>query len=76
MCQYSGSGPHGNNLISAPTCAPVESFPDILNEVSVPAVTVHSELCHILPRSMFEGIDLFAKGIKHHQHAIVLIQHL
>ena len=34
-----GLGPHGNDLISSPPCAPVESFPGTPTEVPEPAVT-------------------------------------
>ena len=36
----------------------------------------HSELSHILPRSLLLGIEFLTKNVECHHYAIVLIQHL
>ena len=35
---------------------------------------VHPEFGHILPRSLFEGIELLAKGVECHHHSVVFVQ--
>ena len=36
----------------------------------------HCELSHILPASLLEGTELLTKGVKHHHHTVMLVQHL